>query len=332
MIWLIIVLLLLLLLLSGGVYAGIWLYNLVFKRDVNRDAILNFENSWTEQPGNEILERRNKKREIWLKSVRLEHVSIINDEKMTLWGNIYVNTEESVKWAILCHGYMGKGADMTEPARIFSQNGFNVLLPDARGHGESEGKAIGLGWPDRKDLKKWIKFIVKRDPNARIVLYGISMGAVTVMNSLGERLQENVKAAIEDCGYSSLWEELSYQLKRQYKLPAFPFIYMADLVVKLRQGWWIHDADSAAQLKKSDTPILVIHGEKDKSVPFEMSDRLFLASKGPKRRLVVKDAGHGDAYIVGGEGYWKVVFDFINSHINPQIQKEIEQEFIIVEN
>ena len=64
--------------------------------------------------------------------------------------------------------------------------------------------------------------MISADKNAEIVLYGVSMGGATVMMASGEDLPGNVKAIIEDCGYSSVWDEFSYQLQALFNLPEFP--------------------------------------------------------------------------------------------------------------
>ena len=59
-----------------------------------------------------------------------------------------------------------------------------------------------------------IQQILKKDPNAEIALFGVSMGGATVMMTSGEDLPSNVKVIIEDCGYSTVMDEFTYQLKR----------------------------------------------------------------------------------------------------------------------
>ena len=63
-----------------------------------------------------------------------------------------------------------------------------------------------MGWLDREDILRWIDFILADDPQAEIVVHGISMGAATTMMTAGEDTPENVKVFIEDCGYTSVWD------------------------------------------------------------------------------------------------------------------------------
>ena len=81
-------------------------------------------------------------------------------------------------------------------AAYYGRQGYHVLMPDLRGCGESGGDFIGMGWPDRLDMLQWINWIIQRDPEAQIVLHGISMGGATVMMTAGESLPPQVKAIV----------------------------------------------------------------------------------------------------------------------------------------
>ena len=91
------------------------------------------------------------------------------------------------RYAIICHGYGGRAECMRHRGKSFYDLGFNILMPNARAHGDSAGDWIGMGWPERKDIIGWIYEIIRRDKDAQILLYGESMGAATVMMTAGRR-------------------------------------------------------------------------------------------------------------------------------------------------
>ncbi len=68
------------------------------------------------------------------------------------------------------------------------------------------------------------KVLTENGQQEQITLYGVSMGAATVMMTSGENYQDNVKAIVEDCGYSTVNQELQYQLKELFNLPSFPLV------------------------------------------------------------------------------------------------------------
>lgn len=251
----------------------------------------------------------------WFDGIATEKVTIQSDDNLQLAGEICEANTDSHKWAILVHGYSGSHGMMWTFGHMYADNGFNLLLPDMRGHGESEGDYIGMGWPDRKDILNWIEFICERDPNAEIVLFGISMGGATVMMTSGEDLPSNVKAIVEDCGYASVWEIFSDELKALFHLPEFPLLYTANTICKLRAGYSFTKASSVNQVSKSKVPILFIHGAEDNFVHTDMVYKVYDACPTEKDILVVDNAGHGQSYYYSPEEYYDKMFTFLSSYI-----------------
>lgn len=230
---------------------------------------------------------------------------------------IYLPAEtDTNKTVLIAHGYMGNNEDMFNYARMYHEMGYNVLAPDARGHGESEGEYVGFGWDERKDYLQWINQVIEHNgADEEIVLFGVSMGGATVMMTSGEALPDNVKAIVEDCGYSSVEAELSYQLDDMFGLPAFPIIPVTNLVTKVRAGYFFSEASSVEQLAKNTTPILFIHGDADTFVPFSMLDDVYNATDAPKEKYVVEGAPHAGAYASDPEKYQTTVANFLENHL-----------------
>lgn len=263
-------------------------------------------------------EKAEKEKDKTFKTQTLEESYEItsNDElKLQLHANGFLQSEETAKWAIVVHGYTSKANDMTRWVRNYYEEGFHVIAPDLRGHGQSEGNYIGMGWHDRLDLLQWIDFVIAIDPNAEITLFGISMGAATVLMASGEELPPNVKVIIEDCGYSTVAGVFKYQLDDLFGLPPFPVLNAANTVTKIRAKYDLYDASAVEQIKKSTTPTLFIHGDKDSFVPFEMLNELYEATNVEKDKLIIRNAGHGEAVRVEPDVYWDKVWGFTANYI-----------------
>ena len=240
---------------------------------------------------------------------------ITSSDNLKLHSYQIKNETSSDKWVITVHGYTSEGINMSSYAKKYYDNGYNVLIPDLRAHGLSEGDYIGMGWDDRLDIISWINYILNEEPNAEIILHGVSMGAATVLMTSGEEIPSNVKAIVADCGYTSVWDEFAYQLDDLFSLPEFPLLNVSSIVAKIRAGYFLGEASSIDQVKKSKTPILYIHGDQDDFVPYYMMEELYNATSSEKEMLTIKGAEHAKASEVDPETYWTTVNNFINKYI-----------------
>ncbi|EPR09485.1 alpha/beta hydrolase [Ruminiclostridium papyrosolvens] len=253
----------------------------------------------------------------WLSRQAYEIVDIVSYDGLNLQGYYLSAESPSINTVILSHGYSSKGLWMGLYAKLYNMLGYNVLMPDSRGHGSSEGNYIGFGWVDRKDYLKWIDFVIKKSgPDTNIVLHGVSMGGATVLMTGGENLPSNVKAIVSDCAYTSVKDELSYQMERMYHLPSFPLLNVTSIITKIKAGFTFEEASALKQVKKSKTPTLFIHGGNDEFVPTSMVNELFEACSSEKELFIVPGAGHGAALDADPDGYIAKVKDFTEKYIN----------------
>ena len=159
--------------------------------------------------------------------------------------------------AVIVHGYTDCAVRMLMIGYLYNHDlGYNILLPDLYYHGQSEGRAIRMGWLDRFDLLRWMEIadgIFGGD--TRMVVHGISMGAATTMMASGEPQRPYVRCFVEDCGYTGVWDEFSKELKSSFGLPAFPLLYTASWLCDLKYGWNFREASSLAQVAKCRLPI-----------------------------------------------------------------------------
>ncbi|MDL2276612.1 alpha/beta hydrolase [Breznakia sp. OttesenSCG-928-G09] len=284
-------------------FIGNYFYDLALNPDSDKSIVFNNDKTENNTDFDEI--------NTFFENQKYEDRYIENDD---LNLHAYDFKQNSDIYVIVVHGYISEANQMGISAEHFFQAGYNVLAVDLRGHGLSDGDYIGMGWDDRKDIQAWIKELVKENSEYKIVLYGVSMGAATVMNTTGENLPSNVKVAIEDCGYTSTWDIFSYQLDSIFSLPDHPFLDSANIITQIRAGYDLKQG-AINQLGKSKTPTLFIHGDKDTFVPFYMLDELYKESSVEKEKLVIKGAGHAQSHLVDPERYWKTVDNFIKEYL-----------------
>ena len=301
----------LVILILGLSFVGNYFYNLALNPDTPKDIVFGTPEE-AEATSGQVLDSYIQ----WLLTE-----SNYTDETLTSFDNLnlhaykVLNQNDSNKWVITVHGYTSEGINMSSYAKNYYDIGYNVLIPDLRSHGLSEGDYIGMGWDDRLDIIDWINTILEYNPNAEIVLHGVSMGAATVSMVSGEDLPSNVKAIVADCGYTSVWDEFAYQLDDLFSLPEFPILNVSSLVAKVRAGYFLGEASTLKQVAKSKTPILFIHGDEDDFVPYYMMEELYNATSSEKEMLTIKNAGHAKASEVDPETYWTTVSNFTSKYI-----------------
>ncbi|MCF0135032.1 MAG: alpha/beta hydrolase [Lachnospiraceae bacterium] len=218
-------------------------------------------------------------------------------------------------WAVVVHGYHGNYTDMMPYACHYLEKGYQVLMPHLRGHGLSQGDYVGFGYHDHFDLMTFIDSIVKKDPQARILLHGMSMGAATVMMASGETLPSQVKCTIADAGFTDAYEQCAYHMKRAYHIPAFPVLDALDFLMKLRYKYSLRQCTPIRSVTHACVPILFIHGEADDFVPYSMMQPLYEACSSEKKMLSVKDAKHVESIFKDPELFWKTADAFAEKYL-----------------
>ena len=250
--------------------------------------------------------------EKWSESIQQKQVEVKANDNITLRGTEYLNQEETNKWAIILHGYRSNPSSVLTIGEHFSEKGYNVLIPSMRACADSEGEYVGMGWLDKEDLKCWINLIIEENKNAEIILHGSSMGAATVLMASGDELPANVKNIIADSGYTSVWDIFASEAKARFNLPEFPVLNMFQIVANRKAKYDIKEASSLEQVKKSKTPILFIHGDKDDFVPEYMCEKLYDATNCKKEKIIIHGAGHTDGIYREPEKYYNTIFDWIS--------------------
>lgn len=220
------------------------------------------------------------------------------------------------KTVVLVHGFASSKEQMGGYAGLFHQLGYNVLVPDDRAQGQSGGQAMSYGYFESRDYLKWINQVIARQgKQSQIVLFGVSMGGATTMMASGQKTPTQLKAYIEDCGYTTADAEIRYQAKQMYNLPYWPMVPLTSAVTKLRAGFSFKQADALSAVKKNHKPMLFIHGGADTFVPTKMVYQVYRADAGPKQLLVVPGAKHAASYSHSPKAYAAKVKAFLAEYV-----------------
>lgn len=224
----------------------------------------------------------------------------------------------SGKTAVVVHGYHVNPINIMTIARMYRDSlGYNLLTPSLHYHGLSEGAAIQMGWLDRLDVIEWSRVAHETFSDTLQVMHGVSMGAATVMMASGEEsLPEYVRGFVEDCGYTSVWDEVNYAIIHYTGLKPDHIMQTAERRVTSRFGWSMAEASSTDQLAKCDRPMLFIHGEADQLVPPHMAQENFNSKVNGYREIwIAPDSAHSMSFTDHPAEYTGKVREFLREHV-----------------
>lgn len=274
------------------------------------------------------------------------HQTVLNkqDGKMMDVYAYYVD-QGSDKIVMIHGGFRGNWNNgiVTEEYNDFYKAGYNLLFVDSRATGNSGGDYVTYGQYESDDVLYWINQEVRERPSQKILLYGGSMGAATMMSVLAKDIPVNVKGIIENCGFASIDEQLRFTYS-QTVVPALPPAIKnqldiigdqehEDLFMGLLKQYYFDQEmhlDPTAALPtigmSGSLPKLIIHGTADDVVPVSNAQKLYELAGGYKDLLLVEGAGHGKAQEVDHAAYTKHVTDFLKVVFHDQINVKYVDE------
>lgn len=223
------------------------------------------------------------------------------------------NPKDKIRLAIICHGYTSCKYGSLIYAKLYLKRGIPVLIYDHRNHGLSGKTYTSMGYYEKFDLQTVVDWCYDTfGQNLAIVTHGESMGGATVLSHL--TIDGRVRAVISDCSYDTLENLIKYQIKKFYHLPHFPFILLADIMIRMRAKFSIKDVNPINGVIQTNAPILFIHGLEDDYIPYSMSENMYNKKINKKELYLAPNASHAQSYLKNAEEYEKVVNTFLDNY------------------
>ena len=251
----------------------------------------------------------------WFGTHKAEDIYVRSKDGLQLYAR-WIPAENPKGTILLAHGYQSTPyIDFSLVLEVYHNLGMNMLIPDQRSHGKSEGKYITFGVKERQDLICWVDYHNKHLGNWPVILSGLSMGASTVMYMADEELPANVKGMIADCGFTSPYDIIGKVFRSVTHWPAWPFLWATDLCARVFAGFSLKEKDTRKALQGGKYPLILAHGLSDDFVPCEMSRKGYDACTSPKELLLVEGAGHGYSFLKDRERYTQTVTAFLQRNL-----------------
>ncbi|HEU5366932.1 MAG TPA: alpha/beta fold hydrolase [Ktedonobacterales bacterium] len=226
----------------------------------------------------------------------------------------FLACEGTQRVIVLCPGYRGQKADLLGIGMHLWREGNNVLLFDYHGHGYGWGVPVTLGFREINDVLGALDYVQQRVPGAVIGLLGYSMGAAVAI--MGAARRPEVRAVVADSPFATHWGVVEYNFKRVARLPAAPFLLLADRLMAWRAGYRFREVEPLRDVVRiAPHPLLLIHGLNDTIISPQDSQRLFEAAGDPKELWLVEGMEHCCAYFKDRQAYCQRLAAFFATHL-----------------
>lgn len=221
---------------------------------------------------------------------------------------------DSHRYLICLHGFKGYFCSHSRINRRLGEGlRANVVMCTLRGDHDSGKAYTSVGIKESDDLLLAINFLLKRDPEAKFYILGVSMGAATAIFA-ADRYPSQVVGVVADSGFSSLKDEMLYEFHPHLGIFSRFFLLSVSLCYRLHFKVAMTRYSDAA-LKTTMTPFFFIHGSKDTFVPVEnMAHHLQeLNPRVKKSSWLIEDCPHAIGDFVNPDAYAKTVLAFYDS-------------------
>jgi hypothetical protein len=239
-------------------------------------------------------EKEYEEGKAWCRNQNMKDCYIRSVDGLKLHA-MYLPAKEAERFVILSHGYKGSGfGDFANTARFLHENKCNLLFVEQRCCGNSEGEYITFGAREKYDIQRWAYYVARINKHKLpVYLYGESMGAAAVLMASGEKLPNDVKGLIADCGFCSMKGQLQDMASDWFHLNRIELLlFRVGLFCNIFGGFSMKESDTGAAMKKNTLPVLFFHGSKDTYVNPCNSVYNYYMCKAPKELVIIPGARH----------------------------------------
>lgn len=192
---------------------------------------------------------------------------------------------------LMFHGYGACKASQLAEARVLHEAGWDVLLVDSRGSGDSDGGEITLGYLEALDVAAARRWLREHQAAGRpVVLYGSSMGAAAVMRAI-HSLAVQADGVVLECPFDRFLTTVRHRF-RAMGVPPFPGAELLVFWGGLQHGFLGFRHDPISYGDAISAPVLLLHGGKDRRVRPEEVRRIAERMPGRVELHVFERIGH----------------------------------------
>ena len=243
-------------------------------------------------------------------NLKYENVTFNSIDHLSIKGWL-IKSQKPKGTIVMAHGYNGNRG-ILDIAKFLNDGGYNVVMFDFRGHGESEGNYISMGYYESKDVLGAIQYLKQRKDIDMNKIYGLGQSMASAALIFAEEQKPSFKGLILESTYTDLYQDTARRFKRVYGFPKFPFATSLTFFGGLSLGVNGFSISPLKSIQYINKPILLIHDSFDDGVFIEDAQLLYDAANQPKELWVVEYAKHSSAYDSQPDEYKKKILAFLN--------------------
>lgn len=281
-----------------------------------RDRPEGWEDRRVADSGNEAWQKAWHAGGDWLERQEVEDIEAQSDDGFVLHALLVPHIAPRAT-VLLFHGWHSSAEmDFLCLLPFLHSIGLQCLLIDERAQGDSEGRYMTFGAREKTDVPVWVDYAANRFGKEHpLFLHGLSMGAAVVLMASDVKLGGNVRGIVADCGFTTPYEVVSAVWRNKTPLPSHFSMWLLDWYTRLFADFSLKECSSIDALRKTEYPVLFIHGTADKFVPSYMTKRMYDACRSEKTLLLVDGAGHCMSYLTDRAQYEATYRTFIEKHL-----------------
>ena len=261
--------------------------------------------------------------EKWFNKCQKEELSIDSPNGYPIKG-IFLRPLETKNTIIICHGVTENKISMVKYVRMFERLGYNTFVFDHRRHGDSGGKTTSYGYYEKFDVAavvQTVKSIVGEE--AIIGIQGESMGAASMILYAG-LIEDGADFYIADCGFSDFSELIAQILMKTTNLRSKIPIHLANLFLRLRDGYTFKSVTPKEAVKNISSPVLFVHSMGDNFILPYMTEEMYEEKEGPKMIKLFEKGSHAESFNENPGEYEKTVKEFIQKYVVKKPSETVE--------
>lgn len=262
--------------------------------------------------------------EVWYNKCRKEEMLIDSPNGYQVKG-LFLQPLDTNNTVIISHGVTENKLNSMKYARMYERLGFNTFVFDHRRHGESGGKTTSYGHYEKLDLQavvNTVRSIIGDD--AILGIHGESMGAATTLLYAGS-VDDNADFYIADCAFSDFSKQVTHVIKKQTALRTKLPVHLANLFLRIRDGYSIWDVSPKEAVANIESPILFVHSLQDEFILPEMSEEMYEVKKEPKMIKLFEKGAHAQSFNENPGEYEKTVREFLEQYVYNKNQQSTSE-------